>query len=144
LLLDTELFQARDWLLRSAGKEPTPTHLHHEYIAASEKRTRQLRNIRRASFVGTFVAIIAFVFAAVASYAGYQASTNADLANTREAAANGLSTHAFEQAEVANAQATTINATLTPLFPTLNAAGTQIADSSTSRSVPKLTTVAPL
>ena len=63
LLIENELLDAQAWLERSAGKEPAPTDLHRAYIDASEKRTRQLRSIRRASVIGSLVAVVAIVAA---------------------------------------------------------------------------------
>ncbi len=105
LLLDTELDQAEVWLQSAPGKEPPPTELQLAYIQASEKRTRQLRNIRRASIIGSLVAVVAFIFALGASWIGVQATQSANLATTREASAN---------IQVANA-----NSALTAVPPTL-------------------------
>ena len=88
LLLDTELEQAQAWLGTSPGKEPAPTELQRAYILASEKRTRQLRYIRRISIIGSLAAVLALVFAIGASLVGLNASNSANQAQTREAAAN--------------------------------------------------------
>lgn len=87
LLLDTELAQAEAWLNASTDKQPAPTALHRAYIQASHKRTRQLRAIRHASFIGTSVAVLALVFAVLASVLGVQASRDALSANTQAAQA---------------------------------------------------------
>ena len=88
LLLDDELAGAQEWLQSAADKSPEPTQLQREYIAASEKRTRQLRNIRRASVIGSAVAAIAIIFAIIAFIIGLQANASARDAEDREARAN--------------------------------------------------------
>jgi WD40 repeat protein len=85
LLLDDELTGAQSWLAQAESKAPSPTELQRAYIQASEKRTRQLRNIRRASIVGSAVAIIATVFAIGASLLGTRATNTANSANTQVA-----------------------------------------------------------
>ena len=78
LLIDNDLAQAKTWLTAAPGKEPPPTELHQAYIEASEQRTRQLNNIRRASIIGSFVAVLALIFAIGASLIGFQATTSAN------------------------------------------------------------------
>ncbi|MBZ0279833.1 MAG: tetratricopeptide repeat protein [Anaerolineae bacterium] len=85
LLLDKELEDAEAWLAKAAGKIPPPTELHLAFIEASKKRTRQLRNIRRASVAGVVVSVVAIVFALAAAWIGVQANESANLASTREA-----------------------------------------------------------
>ena len=106
LLLDTELEQAEIWLKSSQGKQPPPTELQLAYIQASEKRTRQLHNIRRASIIGSLVAVVALIFAIGASLIGVQATQSANLASTREVSAN-------IQIANANGQLTAVPPTLT-------------------------------
>ena len=81
LLLDNELAEAQEWLGESPGKIPEPTLLQREFIAESEKRTRQLKNIRRASVIGSAVAIIAMIFAVGASLLGVRAVERVNDAN---------------------------------------------------------------
>ena len=88
LLLDVELADATAWLADSEGKQPVVKKLHREYIAASEKRTRQLRNIRRASIVGSTIAIIAIIATIIAVIIGINATSSANDARDREAASN--------------------------------------------------------
>lgn len=88
LLLDTELTQAKAWLNASSSKEPPPTDLHRAYIQASEQRNRQLNNIRRASIIGSVVAVLALLFAMGASWIGLQARSTANIASTEIAYAN--------------------------------------------------------
>jgi WD40 repeat protein len=78
LLLDTEQKQAEEWLATSRAKEPPPTELQEAYIEASAKRTRQLKNIRRASIIGSGLAIVATLFAIGASFIGVQVIENAN------------------------------------------------------------------
>jgi hypothetical protein len=77
LLIDNELEGAQTWLEAAQGKEPAPTELHLAYIEASKKRTQQLRNIRRASVVGTIVAVVAVGLALSAYVLGTNAINDA-------------------------------------------------------------------
>jgi tetratricopeptide (TPR) repeat protein len=143
LLLDNELKQAEIWLENAKGKQPVPTELQLAYIQASQKRTRQLRNIRRASIIGSSVAVLALIFAVGASLIGVQASNNANLASTREAAANTQVANANQEltavpptltqvnqqvvtaqgrADIANTQVANAQATATQIPPTLTQA----------------------
>ncbi len=106
LLLDTELEQAQNWLVISEGKQPEATSLHRAYISTSLVQTRRLRNIRRASVIGSLIAGIAIIFAIGASLIGVQANNDADAAELREANAN-------TQVADANAQALIAIATVT-------------------------------
>ncbi|MBL8146329.1 MAG: TIR domain-containing protein [Anaerolineae bacterium] len=85
LLLDEDLEVAQDWLAQSGEKEPAPTDLQRRYIQASEKRTRQLRNIRWLSIGGSITAVVAIVFAIGALLTGIQAIADADAANLQVA-----------------------------------------------------------
>lgn len=109
LLLDTELEQAQTWLESADGKLPAPTKLHVAYIEASAKRTRQLKNIRRTSIVGSALAAIAIAFAIGATLIGTRAvnSANNDLATVTvqqgaaEANANQAATQAADAGHLA-------------------------------------------
>ncbi|MBL8161462.1 MAG: toll/interleukin-1 receptor domain-containing protein, partial [Anaerolineae bacterium] len=79
LLIENELKEAEDWLAAAPGKEPPPTDLHRAYIDASAKRTRQLRNIRRASVIGSVMAVLAILVAVAAALVGTRAVTEANL-----------------------------------------------------------------
>jgi tetratricopeptide (TPR) repeat protein len=81
LLLDDELAGAQEWLQSALGKTPAPTPLQEEYIAASEKRTRQLRRIRRTSVIGSLVAVFACLFSIFAVYVGGDAVNRMEAAN---------------------------------------------------------------
>jgi tetratricopeptide (TPR) repeat protein len=81
LLLDDELAGAQEWLQSALGKTPAPTPLQEEYIVASEKRTRQLRRIRRTSVIGSLVAVFACLFAIFAVYVGGDAVNRMEAAN---------------------------------------------------------------
>ncbi|MBK9746002.1 MAG: SUMF1/EgtB/PvdO family nonheme iron enzyme [Chloroflexi bacterium] len=148
LLLDDELAGAQEWLCHAQSKEPSPTTLHHEYIQASEKRTRQLRSIRRASIIGSAVAVLALIFAVAASMIGVQATNSANDAGTREANASVRESTALAQvgtatvvqgeaerrAEIAGTQIADANATLRPIPNTLEAANTQVVAAATAQS----------
>ena len=82
VLLGAELAEAQAWLRAAAGKQPAPTALQREYIAASKVRVRQLRNIRRASVIGSVVAAVSIIFALLASYAGVRATNRVNEANS--------------------------------------------------------------
>jgi tetratricopeptide (TPR) repeat protein len=100
LLIENELKEAQDWLAAAPGKEPAPTDLHHAYIDASARRTRQLRTIRRASVIGSAVAVIAVLFAVGASVLGARAVGEANSAGTQVAGANAqLGTATVQQGE---------------------------------------------
>jgi hypothetical protein len=140
LLLDDELAGAKEWLIQSEGKEPPPTTLQREYIQASEKRTRQLRSIRRASIIGSAVAVLALMFAVAASVIGVQATVSANSAGTREANASVRESSALAQvgtatvvqgqaearADAAGTQVADANATLTPIPITLTAVAAEV------------------
>lgn len=67
LLLDDELAEVEKWLSDSTGKKPEPTDLQRDYIISSVKRTRELRNIRRARLISIFAASVAVLVAFGAS-----------------------------------------------------------------------------
>ena len=102
LLLDTELAQARAWLMASTDKVPPPTTLQQEYILASEKRTRQLRRIRRTSIVGSTIAVIALIFAMGASMVGRQAIDDVNDANTEVARVDTKVAHSENRIQALN------------------------------------------
>lgn len=108
LLLDTELIGAQMWLAAATDKKPEPTELQYSYIRASALRTRQLRNIRRASIIGSLVAIIAILFAIGAVFIGIDARDNANAANTEAVLAN----QAVADANTFVAEVTHVPATL--------------------------------
>ena len=88
LLLDNELADAQTWLQTGADKSPPPTSLHMEYIQASEKRTRDLRNVRRTSYITLTIAVLATVFVAFAIVSGWQVLKLVDYAREGEDQAN--------------------------------------------------------
>jgi WD40 repeat protein len=131
LLIGREIDEAENWLqnwkIKNAERahskpplppiEPIPLEIHRIYIRASREaethRTQHLRNIRRASTVGSGVAVIALIFAVIASVIGTRANQNANLASTQVADAHQELTH--------------VPITLTPIGGTLQAGATQIA-----------------
>ncbi len=122
LLLDNELADAEAWLAESPGKIPAPTPLHLDYIAASEKRTRQLRNIRRASVIGSAVALIAIVLAAAAALVGANASARANEAQAQAATATRQVATAAALQATAESDVALLEATATQIPPTLTQA----------------------
>jgi tetratricopeptide (TPR) repeat protein len=109
LLLDNELIEAQNWLQASAKKDPAPTDLQRAYIQASEKRNRQLRNIRLTSIIGTGVAIVA-VIATIGAIAIGTNSVNASLAQL--ATATVAQGQAQESVEMVNTQIANANLAL--------------------------------
>jgi tetratricopeptide (TPR) repeat protein len=109
LLLDNEWVEAQNWLQASAKKDPVPTDLQRAYIQASEKRNRQLRNIRRTSIVGTGVAILA-ILATIGAIVIGTTSVNASLAQL--ATATVAQGQAQQQAELVNTQIANANVAL--------------------------------
>ncbi len=83
LLLEMELVEAQAWLAEAKYKQPAPTQLHFDYIRASEKRTRQLRRVRRTAFWGSIIGFLAVIFALAASYMGIRAVDFLNTANTQ-------------------------------------------------------------
>lgn len=141
LLLDDEMEGAQAWMRDAVNKQPPPTDLQRNYVAASVKRTQQLRNIRRASIIGSIVAVFALVFAGIASLVGVQATNTANVAGTQAVNAQSALTAVLPTLTQANQQVVTAegradaagtqiagsNATLTPISVTLTYAAEQVA-----------------
>jgi len=139
VLIGDELADAQTWLENSKGKEPEPTQLQREFIAASQRYTRQLRNIRRASIIGSAVATLALIFAAVASIVGIQATNQAEEAGTQVAQAQDeltsipLTLTVVDATNIAridsvNTEVADSNRTLTNIPPTLTQLSQQVEE----------------
>ena len=108
LLVGAALHAAETW--RDSGKEPAPTADHSAYINASRKAvTTQRRRLAMSVLVG----VLAVAMAIVASVFSLYTQQRAD--------------HVAEQIVIAEAQLTSIPATLTPIGGTLQVSQTQIA-----------------
>ncbi len=140
LLIENELLDAQAWISRSVNKEPAPTELHRAYIGASEKRTRQLRNIQRAAWVASAATVLAIVFAIGASVIGTKAVNKAQAqlstatieqgiaqesafeASTKVAVASTAQHESEQSAVQANTQVAQAQGTATQIPPTLTQA----------------------
>lgn len=149
LLMGSEINEAERWLLnwrtRSQKRasqtpslppiRPEPLALHETYISASRnaetERTERLRNIRRASVIGTLAAVVAIVLAVGASLVGVQATSAANQANTQVVLGNAALNALHPSLTAADIELVQANATLRYV----QDQGTQVAQQATSFSI---------
>jgi len=161
LLGGDQLTFAEKWLSESAGKQPEPTQVQREFIAASWKeenaRQRRIRQLRRATIglgiVGVIAALVAALMFGQASSANQereaaivargQAEAEQSILGTREAAANeqiGTAARILSTATVVARQVDEGGATLDAVNIQLQDSNAQVA--AANRSLATATIVA--
>ncbi|NWG16436.1 MAG: TIR domain-containing protein [Chloroflexi bacterium] len=110
LLRGRDLLEAETWLFGSGLKEPQPTALHREYIAAS----RNAVSVRQRTTVGALAVglVLALVLAAFAFIQSQAANENAHLAATAQALAENNAATAVYQGGIAQSVALAAQAQL--------------------------------
>jgi WD40 repeat protein len=110
LLRGRDLLEAETWLFAAGVKEPQPTALHREYIAAS----RNAVNLRQRMTVGALAVglVLALVLAAFAFVQSQAANENARLAAAAQALAENNAATAIYQGGVAQSIALAAQAQL--------------------------------